>query len=185
MEIAVSPELEAIIRYARDEAMRTGHYGIGVDHLMLGLLRHGNNDACTAIRELGGDSVEFKRFLDDRLFRDSQIPFFDEDKMGFTKSADSTLNIAVYESLKWGQPSTCPEHLLLAICRNEKSGSREYLDSKGINHGILTEFFRRRGSLSAVPDPVLPKADEIATALEQELRRLIAYIPIRTSDIYS
>lgn len=36
MEIRISDELNDIIRYARDEAMRTGSYGIGPDHLFLG-----------------------------------------------------------------------------------------------------------------------------------------------------
>ena len=46
MEIKISDELNDIIRYARDEAMRTGSYGIGPDHLFLGILRHGENAAC-------------------------------------------------------------------------------------------------------------------------------------------
>lgn len=33
MEIKISDELNSIIRYAREEAMRTGSYGIGPDHL--------------------------------------------------------------------------------------------------------------------------------------------------------
>ena len=38
MEIKVTEELNRIINYAREEAMRTGSYGIGPDHLMLGLI---------------------------------------------------------------------------------------------------------------------------------------------------
>lgn len=36
MEIRISGELNDIIRYAKDEAMRTGSYGIGPDHLLWG-----------------------------------------------------------------------------------------------------------------------------------------------------
>ena len=39
MEMRISDELNLIVRYAREEAMRTGSYGIGVDHLVLGILR--------------------------------------------------------------------------------------------------------------------------------------------------
>ena len=38
MEIKVSDELNGIINYSRDEAMRTGSYGIGPDHLFLGII---------------------------------------------------------------------------------------------------------------------------------------------------
>ncbi len=33
MEIKISDELNTIIGYAREEALRTGSYGIGPDHL--------------------------------------------------------------------------------------------------------------------------------------------------------
>ena len=49
MEIKVSEELNFIIRYAGDEAMRTGYYAIGHDHLFLGIIRHGDNDACRVL----------------------------------------------------------------------------------------------------------------------------------------
>ena len=61
MEIKISDELNDIIRYARDEAMRTGSYGIGPDHLFLGILRHGENAACKVIVGLGVDTDGFKR----------------------------------------------------------------------------------------------------------------------------
>ena len=45
MEMKISDELNLIVRYAREEAMRTGSYGIGTDHLVLGILRHADNNA--------------------------------------------------------------------------------------------------------------------------------------------
>ena len=50
MEIRISDELNDIIRYAKDEAMRTGSYGIGPDHLFLGVLRHGDNAAFRTVK---------------------------------------------------------------------------------------------------------------------------------------
>jgi len=185
MEITVSPELGTVLRYARDEAMRTGHYGIGTDHLMLGILRYGTGTACETLDELGIDRGELKLELDACLFRDSAVPWHDEEKMGFTVSADKAINLAVYESLKWGQQLTCPEHLLLALSRSEHSKTRHFLDNHGASYNVLLDYLKRKGSLSCVPDDILPKADEIARALEDEIRRAINIIPIRSSDIYS
>ena len=53
MEIKISDELNNIIRYAREEAMRTGSYGIGPDHLFLGMMRQAENEACKVIVNLG------------------------------------------------------------------------------------------------------------------------------------
>ena len=48
MEISISNELNYIISYSREEAMRTGSYGIAPDHLFLGILRHKENAATDA-----------------------------------------------------------------------------------------------------------------------------------------
>ena len=45
MTIKFSNEMLSILGYARDEAMRTGSYGVGADHIVLGLLRHRDNNA--------------------------------------------------------------------------------------------------------------------------------------------
>ena len=63
MEIRISEELNSIINYAREEAMRTGSYGIGPDHLFLGIIRHGDNPACTVLRSLGADLESMKAFI--------------------------------------------------------------------------------------------------------------------------
>jgi len=185
MNLVVSPELESVLRYSLEEAMRTGHYGIGVDHLMLGILRLGDSEAMKALEELGINPADFKERLELKLFRDNPVPWSDKHLMGFTKGADNALNLSVYEALKWGVLQTGPEQLLLAISRSERSASKSYLDEHGSSHGILTEYFRRRGCLSAIPDATLPKAEEIASALHAQLNKVIGVIPIRTSDIYS
>lgn len=43
MQVTLSEEINSIVSYARDEAMRTGSYVIETDHLLLGLLRHADN----------------------------------------------------------------------------------------------------------------------------------------------
>ena len=46
MTIRISEELNLILNFSREEAMRTGSYGIGPDHMMLGIIRHCDNQAC-------------------------------------------------------------------------------------------------------------------------------------------
>lgn len=185
MEIKVSPELETILGYARDEAMRTGHYGIGADHLMLGILRHSDNEACRTLQALGVDLRAFKRKIDDAVFREEAVPYSDEDKMGLTKSAHSALNLTVYESLKCARTAAGPEHLLLALTRSERTATVAIFESLGIDREVLAARMRTMGLLKPMPDPILPKAEEIARALEEELRRVINIIPLHKTDFYS
>ena len=53
MQIQISDQLNGIIQYAREEAMRTGSYGIGPDHLFLGMMRQADNEACKVLVGLG------------------------------------------------------------------------------------------------------------------------------------
>ena len=63
MEIKISRELNIIINFARDEAMRTGSYGISPDHLMLGIIRHRDNAAADALLGLGVDLEMLKQSI--------------------------------------------------------------------------------------------------------------------------
>ena len=67
MEIRFSQEMLTILGYARDEAMRTGSYGIGADHVMLALIRHRDNDACRALDACGVEVDLLKRDIDERV----------------------------------------------------------------------------------------------------------------------
>ena len=64
MEISISDQLNSIINYSREEAMRTGSYGIAPDHLFLGILRHRENTAVDAMIGTGTDIQELKQFID-------------------------------------------------------------------------------------------------------------------------
>ena len=60
MQLQVSEDLNKIIAYAREEAMRTGSYGIGPDHLFLGFIRHEDNTAFRSLQSLGVEPAELK-----------------------------------------------------------------------------------------------------------------------------
>ena len=75
MEIKFSAELQTILCYARDEAMRTGSYGLGADHIALGLLRHRDNDACRVLTACGVDLEALKQAIDERIFADRAVPW--------------------------------------------------------------------------------------------------------------
>ena len=61
MEIRISDQLNSIISYSREEALRTGSYGIAPDHLFLGILRHKENAAADALLGVGTNLQELKQ----------------------------------------------------------------------------------------------------------------------------
>lgn len=147
MEIRISDELNDIIRYARDEAMRTGSYGIGPDHLFLGVLRHGDNAAFRTVTGLGIDADNFKRFIDSHIFTNEPIPYAESDKISFTRYAQNVLNITVLEASKQGVDEANSLHLLLALCRTTENYGQAYLRQHGVDYGRLLSYMRDEGML--------------------------------------
>lgn len=184
MEIKVAQEFSVIVGYARDEAMRTGHYGITVDHLILGLLRHADNAACRALSGLGIDCAELKRHIDSAIFRDKGIPFCDEDRIGFTKGSHSTIQMAVLEALRHGALQAGSIHLLLAIARTSNNAGIEYLSARGADYNAINAWISRNGEQAPAPRKAAPSAEDIADAMEAEIRRLMASNQLQT-EIYS
>ena len=148
MEIRISDELNDIIRYARDEAMRTGSYGIGPDHLFLGLLRHGDNAAFRIITGQGIDADNFKRFIDSHIFTNEPIPYSESDKISFTRYAQNVLSITVLEASKQGVDEANSLHLLLALCRTTENYGQAYLRQHGVDYGRLLSHMRDEGMLN-------------------------------------
>ena len=58
MDAKFSPRVKDVITYSREEALRLGHNYIGVEHLMLGIIREGEG---TAVRILEGLNVDLQK----------------------------------------------------------------------------------------------------------------------------
>lgn len=168
MEIRISGELNDIIRYARDEAMRTGSYGIGPDHLFLGVLRHGDNAAFRTVTGLGIDADNFKRFIDSHIFTNEPIPYAESDKISFTRYAQNVLSITVLEASKQGVTEANSLHLLLALCRTTENYGQAYLRQHGVDYGRLLSYMRDEGMLGKDPEQEEDKSEDDQQETSQE-----------------
>ena len=153
MDIKISDELNGIISYAREEAMRTGSYGIGPDHLFLGIIRHEDNKACTALKDLEVDLGELKKFIDSRIFTNEHIPYSELDNITFSRGAQNVLSITIMESNRMKSSEASSQHLLLALCRTTGSYGQAYLRSLGIDYGRILTYMEKNGMLESGPNP--------------------------------
>ena len=147
MDIKVSDELNGIIGYAREEAMRTGSYGIGPDHLFLGILRHDDNNACHALKGLEVDTVQLKKFIDSRVFTNEQIPYSELDHIQFSRGAQNVLSLTVMEATRLRSSEASSQHLLLALCRTTGSYGQAFLRSIGVDYGRILSWMEKDGML--------------------------------------
>ena len=154
MEINISEELNSIIQYSREEAMRTGSYGIAPDHLFLGILRHRENTAVDALRGLGTDIDELKQFIDNKVFTNEHIPYTEIDSVTFSRGAQNILSFTVLEATKVLCPTASSQHLLLALCRAGGSYGSTYLKDTGVDYRRLFIYMERNSMLTNGEAPI-------------------------------
>ncbi len=171
MEMKISDELNLIVRYAREEAMRTGSYGIGTDHLVLGILRHADNDACRALRGLGADPEEMKQFIDVHIFRQGSIPYSDIDQVVLSRSAQSLLNLTILEATRLKHAETDGAHLILAVSRMEGSYSQAFMKNRGITYPVLLAYMQEQQLFEGKEDARPQETPEQKAEFEEAVNR--------------
>ena len=152
MEITISDELNSIINFSREEAMRTGSYGIAPDHLYLGIIRHRENTAVDTLRGLGIDIDEMKEFIDSRIFTNEHIPYSEIDKVTFSRGAQNILSFTILEATKVHCHSASSQHLLLALCRQGDSYGSTYLRDQGTEYGNIYRYLDNNDLLDGGAD---------------------------------
>ena len=161
MEIRISDQLNSIINYSREEAMRTGSYGIAPDHLFLGILRHRENSAVDALVGTGTDIEEMKQFIDSHIFTNEHIPYSEIDNISFSRGAQNVLSFTILEATKLRCREAGPEHLLLALCRAAGSYGSSYLRDNGIDYGYIFRYMDRNHMLERGEDEAEAQQDGI------------------------
>ena len=148
MEIKISEALNGIINYAREEAMRTGSYGIGPDHLYLGIVRHEDNHAFRALEALGLPPATLRQYIDERIFTNENIPYAELEHITFSRPAQNILSITILEATRLKSAEATPQHLLLALTRSTGSYGQACCRSHGIDYGRLIAYFEESGLLT-------------------------------------
>ena len=160
MEIRISDQLNSIINYSREEAMRTGSYGIAPDHLLLGILRHRENSAADALLGVGTDLEELKQFIDSHIFTNEHIPYSELENISFSRGAQNVLSFTILEATKVRSKEAGPQHLLLAICRAAGSYGSSYLRDTGVDYGYIFRYLDRNHMLDRGEDEPKEKEQE-------------------------
>lgn len=160
-----------IVEYARDEAMRTGHYGVSQDHLVLGMIRLGGNAGTETLSALGIDLKEMKSAMDQAMMRPSPIPYEEINEVRLSESSRNAMNLGAVEAIKNGRDKVNARDLLAGICRGTGSLAKNYLAVHGISASSISGAAasnEKRESMQA-----LPLAEDIASALEAEIRTIL------------
>lgn len=136
MNLKLSEEVNEIIGYSKEEAIRLRNNTITTDHFFLGILRQGKNDALRLLLEIGVDVKEQKQ-----LIEESNTAAFtstkEDENIFLTKAADKALRQIYLEARAMKEPEPKAIHLLLSILCDENATITKNLNESGINYDSL------------------------------------------------
>lgn len=133
-----SQKVKEILMFSRDEAIRLGNNYVCPEHLLLGLLRGKENLAVDILMRLNVDLAYVKQTLDDKLRTDAEIPVNAE--IPLLKSTEKILKLMMLESRLYQSQTQEPEHLLLAIMKDNSNVAAQVLLSENVTYRNIKEF---------------------------------------------
>ena len=138
MEAKFSPRVKDVITFSREEALRLGHDYIGVEHLMLGLIREGEGKAIRILKTLGLDTKELRKSME----RNLNVGTGKAVNMGdipLVRQAEKVLKITYLEAKLFKSNIIGTEHLLLSILKDEDNLATKSLQKNNIFYETVKE----------------------------------------------
>lgn len=146
MYINIPEKLNAIIAYAKEEAIRLGSRVLTTDHLILGMIRHSDNSAIMRLVELGIDINDLKKSIEKVTRHDEIIEQKEDIVIPLSAASSDALKIMYLEARSLRAPVPDAIHLLLAIMRGQSSAATEYLYLNGIYYETIKSKYQKRES---------------------------------------
>ncbi len=148
-----SNRVNEIIRLSREEAIRLAHDHIGVEHILLAVIRKGDGMAIKMLNNLGTDISNLKKMLEESMLASGSNFVFGN--IPFTKQAEKTLKISILEAKLYKSSIIGSEHLLLAIARDEETLASQLLRMLGASYDGLQKELNDilSGTVADEPNP--------------------------------
>jgi ATP-dependent Clp protease ATP-binding subunit ClpC len=140
MESKFSPRVRDVITYSREEALRLGHNYIGVEHLMLGILREGEGSAIRLLKKLDIDLIRLRRSLESSIEATQPVKASAADNLPLVKQAEKTLKITYLEAKVHKSSTIGTDHLLLSILKDDSNVATQQLAQMGVNYHKISDL---------------------------------------------
>ena len=154
MDNNFSSQVKEIISLSRKEALRLGNGFISTEHLMLGLIREGNNAALYIFKTLDLDLGQYKKALE-IVYKDYPGTVTANDSIPLTKFAEKVIRGSVLEAKKSQSPLIKPEHLVLSVLSNKENDATQMLHASHIDYKTFNQALLNKQtplSIRKVPD---------------------------------
>jgi len=154
MDANFSAKVKDVITFSKEEALRLEHDYIGVEHLLLGIIREGNGLAVKVLANLGVDLKDLRK----RIEASTKVGNGTSNQLSnipLVKQAEKVLKITYLEAKVLKNNIIGTEHLLLSILKGEDNIATNALNALNVNYEAVKDEIM---ILNIVEDET-PKAD--------------------------
>ena len=137
MDNNFSAQVKEIISYSREEALRLGNDFIGTEHLLLGLIREGDNTAVKILQQLNVDLFELRKEVELAVKDKTGKNIAQINSLPLTKQAEKVIRVTVLEAKALKSPQVETEHLMLSILKNKENAATQILNHFDIDYDIF------------------------------------------------
>ena len=138
MEYRLSDKLNTILSLSKEEAERLMHSEVTANHILLGMLRDGQNKAVQLLSEMGVDLSELRMRLEAvQMPQDNVTDKVPIEKIALSVAVTRLLKISMLEARLQKKEEVEAEHLLLAIARDRASSTANILSMYNVDYRSL------------------------------------------------
>ena len=138
MEYRLSDKLNTILSLSKEEAERLMHAEVTANHILLGMLRDGENKAVQLLTEMGVDLSELRMRLEAvQTPQDTVTDKVPIEKIALSVAVTRLLKISMLEARLQKKEEVEAEHLLLAIARDRNSSTANILSMYDVDYRSL------------------------------------------------
>ena len=137
MDNNFSAQVKEIISYSREEALRLGNDFIGTEHLLLGLIRDGENTAIKILKQLNVDLYELRKEVELAVRDNTGKNIANLNSLPVTKQAEKVIRVTALEAKALNSPLMETEHLMSSILKNKENIATQILSQHGVDYDLF------------------------------------------------
>lgn len=164
MDNNFSSQVKEIISFSREEALRLGNDFIGTEHLLLGLIREGDNTAVRILKSFNVDLYELRKEIELAVKDKTGKNIANINSLPLTKQAEKVIRVTVLEAKALKSTTVETEHLMLSILKNKENIATQILNQFDVNY----DMFRQELGIVKSNDPRAEYTDENDDDFEEE-----------------
>ena len=114
-----------------------GNDFIGTEHLLLGLIRDGENTAIKVLKQLNVDLYELRKEVELAVKDKTGKNIANINSLPLTKQAEKVIRVTVLEAKALKSPLVETEHLMLSILKNKENIATQILNQYDVDYDIF------------------------------------------------